>query len=162
MKFLLGLLLLVSMPVHAEEAFASFGVGVFHSAERSLGETKVGNFGFRQELYQGVYWQFKGGYWGDGSGDPSRNGSAFVSTGPGMTVDLRPVEMRAGYGLAAISSPDSYLGGRFPQFQGEIYLGVRDPRGNGIGLEYDHISSAGLVSPNMGRDFVVLQLSQKW
>lgn len=146
---------------YADDAFGSFGVGVANSAKNSKGETKVGNLGYREYVAEGIYLQYKGGFYGDGSGDPSRSSSFYASFGPGMLVDLRPVEMRAGYGLAAISAPDSYLGGRFPQFQGEAYFGFRDPKGNGIGLQYEHISSAGFVTPNMGRDFLVLQLSHR-
>lgn len=155
-------LLLLSTPSFADEAFFSFGVGTANSAKSGHGEVKVGNLGIREELYQGVYLQYKAGFYGDGSGDPTRHNSAYASFGPGMLIDLRPIEMRAGYGIAAISNPDSYLGGRFPQFQGEGYVGVRDRRGNGIGLQYEHISSAGLCVPNQGRDFLLLQLSQQW
>lgn len=160
-KFILCILLFCSV-VQADEGFMSFGVGAFNSAKEHTGEVKAGNLGLREEIYQGIYWQYKLGYWGDGSGDPTRKGSFYASTGPGMLIDLRPLELRAGYGLAAISTPDSYLGGRFPQFNGEIYAGLRDHRGNGIGLQYEHISSAGIVTPNQGRDFMVLQLSQQW
>lgn len=156
------LFLALASTARADEGFFSFGIGQANSAKYHTGEVKVGNVGLREEIYQGIYWQYKVGYFGDGSGDPTRKGSLYASMGPGMLIDLRPVEMRAGYGLAAISTPDSYLGGRFPQFQGEIYMGFRDHRGNGIGLQYEHISSAGLVTPNQGRDFLVLQLSQQW
>lgn len=162
MKIIIALLTLICSTAYADETFFSFGVGAANSAKDHTGEVKVGNVGLRKEIYQGIYWQYKVGYFGDGSGDPSRKSSLYASVGPGMLIDLRPVEMRAGYGLAAISTPDSYLGGRFPQFQGELYLGLRDHRGNGIGVQYEHISSAGIVSPNMGRDFMVLQLSQQW
>ena len=161
-KHTIALLLLFSTTAHADESFFSFGVGVANSAKRSSGETKVANLGIRNEIYQGIYWQWKLGFYGDGSGDPTRKGSGYASVGPGMLIDLRPLELRAGYGIAAITTPDSYLGGCFPQFQGEFYIGIRDYRGNGIGAQYEHISSAGLVTPNQGRDFVVLQLSQQW
>ena len=154
--------LLLSTHAFADETFGSFGVGVFNSAKYSRGEVKVGNLGIRSELYQGIYLQSKVGYFGDGSGDSTRKSSGYGSLGLGMLIDLRPVEMRAGYGIAAITTPDGYLGGRFPQFQGELYLGFRDHRGNGLGFQYEHISSAGLCTPNQGRDFLVLQLSQQW
>lgn len=159
---IIALLALSSLTAQADEGFFSFGVGEGNSAKQHTGEVKVGSIGIREELYQGIYLQYKLGFFGDGSGDPTRKGSLFGSIGPGMLIDLHPVEIRAGYGLAAISTPDSYLGGSFPQFQGEAYVGFRDYRGNGIGLSYEHISSAGFSTPNQGRDFMVLQLSQKW
>lgn len=163
MKYsLLALTALFCTMARADEAFMGFGVGVAGSAKYHTGEVKVGDVGLRDEIYRGIYWQSQVGFFGDGSGDPHRNSSGYVSGGLGMLIDLKPIEMRAGYSIAAITTPDSYLGGRFPQFLGEAYVGVRDHRGNGMGLAYTHISSAGLVTPNQGRDFVILQLSQQW
>ena len=161
-KSILALITLFSLTAHADEGFFGFGVGLANSAKNSRGEVKLFNGGIREDLFQGIYLQGKFGYWGDGSGDPNRSGSLFVSAGPGFLVDLSPLEIRTGWSLAMISTPDGYLGGRFPQFNGEIYVGLRDYRGNGVGLQYDHISSAGLVNPNAGRDFFTLQVSQRF
>lgn len=148
---------------HAEGPFAGFGVGVFNSAKNSAGETKIGEVGYREDILGGLMeWQYKGAFWGDGSGDPSRRSSFMVSTGPVFTVKLKPVEARTSWGLAAISNPDSYLGGRFPQFNGEFYLGVRDDAGRAIGVKYEHVSSAGLRMPNLGRDFMLLEIGLGW
>lgn len=144
------------------EQFIGFGVGEGLSAKSSAGETKMFNIGEREFLIRGIYWENKLGYWGDGSGDPSRRSSLFGSSGFGMEVDLAPVEFRAGTGLAIISTPDSYLGGRFPQFNENLGMTLRDKHGDGIGLTYSHFSSAGFVTPNLGRDFLTLELSIKW
>lgn len=161
-KIIIIFMSLLSTLTFADEFSVGYGLGVANSAKHFAAETKVFTAAYRPEIYKGFYWQVKGGYWGDGSGDVARRSSFFGSTGPGMLIDLRPIEIRSGWGIATISSPDAYLGGRFPQFNGEAYVGLRDRSGNGIGVEYDHISSAGLVVPNQGRDFVVLQLSKKW
>ena len=161
-NLILAALLLFASPAFADEVFFGYGVGVFNSAKTSPTEAKVANLGVRTDLFGGFYWQFKLGYWGDGSGDPNRHNSAYISSGPGILVDLRPVEIRSGWGLAAITNPDSYLGGRFPQFNGELYLGLRDRYGSGIGVKYEHISSAGLIQPNEGRDFAALEISFRW
>lgn len=155
-------LLFISSQSHAQEIFFGYGLGVSNSAKNTHTEVKVANVGYRGELYNGLYWQFKGGYWGEGSSDPTRKSSLYFSTGPGLLIDLNPIELRSGWGLAAISRPDSYLGGAFPQFNGEVYAGVRDRHGNGIGIKYEHISSAGLVQPNVGRDFMLMEISTKW
>jgi hypothetical protein len=144
------------------EQFIGFGVGLAESAVSSSGETKMFNVGEREFLYRGIYWENKLGYWGDGSGNPNRKSSLFGVSGVGMMVDLAPVELRAGTGLAIISTPDSYLGGRFPEFNENLGMTLRDKHGDGIGLTYSHFSSAGIVSPNIGRDFVTLELSIKW
>ncbi len=156
------LCLLAGAPAHADEAFVGYGLGVFNSADEWIGQVKVGEVGYRHFLFDGVYWQNKAGYWGEGSNDKTRRASAWVSSGVGMELDLQPFEMRSGYGLAAISHPDSQLGSRFPQFNGELYVGLRDKEGDGVGFQYEHISCASFCSPNQGRDFVILQLSQKW
>lgn len=162
MKKLVLFLLLMSSVCFADESSLGFGIGAFGDAKQSMGQVKVGEYSYRSFLIDGIYWQNKVGYWGEGSSDPTRKSSFFGSTGIGMEVDLQPLELRAGYGLAAITNPDSQLGGSFPQFNGDIYIGLRDKKGDGIGIDYMHISSAGLVTPNQGRDFFVLQVSQKW
>lgn len=161
--FCLGVILLLACAdTHADEAFFGYGVGVFNDASEWTGQMKVGEVGYRHFLFSGVYWQNKFGYWGEGSNDKTRKSSAFASTGLGMEVDLQPLEFRSGYGLAGISTPDSQLGASFPQFQGEVYVGVRDKKGDGIGLQYEHISCGSFCNPNQGRDFMTIQLSTKW
>lgn len=155
-------MLFLSSNCLAGEAFIAYGLGVFNSAKYSPTETKMINGGYRAEIYDGLYCQFKGGYWSDMSGDPGRRDSLYGSVGPGLEISLNPVEIRSGWSLGMISTPDKYLGGIFPQFNGELYVGVRDKKNDGVGVKYEHISSAGIVTPNFGRDFVTLELSIKW
>lgn len=162
MKWMALLLSLISVPASADQAFLGYGLGVFGSARHSPSETKILNLGYRKKLLSGIYWQSKVGIWGDGSGDHSRKSSGYGSSGLSLQVQFQPVEIRTGWSLAAISSPDSYLGYYFPQFNGELYLGVRDQFSNAIGVQYEHISSAGIVTPNQGRDFCTLQLSREF
>lgn len=156
------IVLFAASQAHAQEVFFGYGVGTFSSAKDAPSEVKTASLGYRGELYNGIYWQAKGGYWLDNSGDLSRKGSIYFSTGPSFLVDLKPIEIRSGIGLAFITQSDSYLGGNFPQFNEELYMGVRDKFGNGIGIKYEHISSAGLIQPNVGRDFVSVEISTKW
>lgn len=162
MKKLLLLLLLMSSTCRADEAFLGYGLGIFNDAEYFVGQNKYGEIGYRQFLWDGIYWQYKGGFWGEGSPDSTRKAGFWVSTGPGLELDLQPIEIRSGWSIAAISTPDSQLGSRFPQFNGELYFGLRDKKGDGVGIQYEHISCASFCTPNQGRDFLILQLSQKW
>jgi len=162
MKLFICLLLLFSTICQSDEGFVGYGVGMGPSASTFFAETKVAELGLRNFLWDGLYWQNKIGFWKDGSNDPTRSSSLYASSGIGLEVDLHPVELRSGSGLTIISSPDSYLGGRFPQFSTDFYAGVRDRHGNGIGLDYSHTSSAGIFDQNVGRDFLTLQLSMKW
>lgn len=145
-----------------DEAYLAYGVGVFHDADAFAGQNKYFNAGYRRGLWRGFYWNTKLGYYGEGSPDPTRKSSFFTSTGPGLELSLGALEIRSGWGIAAISTTDSQLGGRFPQFNGNAAIGIRDSKGDGLAIEYNHISSAGLVSPNQGRDFILLELSEKW
>lgn len=160
-KKLLLLTCLLTSFAHADEAFVGMGLGAFNTAKGGPGSVKLGQVGHRLDLIEGFYWQNKVGAWGQGANDYGMKSSAYGSSGLGFRVDLTPVEFRAGYGVGLISNPDSYLGGNF-QFNGETYLGLRDRKGNGFGLKYEHISSAGIEMPNQGRDFFVLELSQRW
>lgn len=137
------------------------GLGVFKSSEKSKVETKLLDIGYREYLIEGFYLQVKGGGWMDSSGNPNRSSSVFLATGLQFEVNLSPVEIRTGFNLAGISNTDDYLGGHL-QFNEELYIGLRDKIGNGIGLEYSHFSSGGLEMPNQGRDFIILQMSQRW
>ncbi len=148
--------------VQANELSFGLGLGIGNSAVNSSVETKVLTASHIWDIYDGFYAKARAGYFSDKSGDPTRQSSGFGSFGLGMLVDLKPIEVRVGYGLAAITTPDSYLGGQFPQFSGDLYLGVRDRVGNGIGVSYQHISSAGIWTPNVGRDFMILEVGTHW
>lgn len=62
----------------------------------------------------------------------------------------------AAVGPSRISHPDRILGG-FGQFDCEFGLGLKTERAN-LGLTWKHFSSAGLAMPNLGRDFIGLQV----
>ena len=49
----------------ADEAFISYGVGVFNNAENYIGEHKIINVGSRNYINNGLYWQNKVGGWSD-------------------------------------------------------------------------------------------------
>jgi hypothetical protein len=161
MKYFIFILLFCKI-ASADEAFINYGVGILESAKSSFSETKMIDVGYRSFIWDGLYWQNKAGVWIDNSGDPNRSSSGYASSGIGLEVDLKPIELRTGSGLAFITSPDHYLGGIFPQFDTDFYAGVRDRFGDGIGIKYDHISSAGIFSYNQGRDFVTFEISYKW
>jgi len=145
----------------ADEGFMGFGLGAFNSAKFGPGEVKMYDLGYRWDTPQNIYWQAKGGFWGQGANSEGMRSSGYASTGPGFRVDLNPVEFHTGAALALITTPDSYLGGVF-QFNVDIGVTLRDKMGNGIGFAYSHLSSAGLEFPNQGRDFWVLELSQRF
>jgi hypothetical protein len=149
------------LDAHADEAFVGYGVGIFRGADQFLGQTKYAELGYRDFLYEGLYWQNKLGFVGEGSADTTRKSGGWASSGLGLETNLLPIELRGGAALAGITAPDSQLGGYF-QFNEDISVGLRDTKGDGIALQYNHISCGSLCSPNLGRDAVILELSQKW
>jgi hypothetical protein len=160
MKKLL-LLLLISNVCFGDEAFIGYGLGIFHDADTFMGQNKYMDVGYRETMWEGLYWQNKLGGWSEAGPDLTRKGGGFYSNGLGLEVDLSPVEVRGGGALALITSPDSQLGGNF-QFNEDFSVGVRDRKGDGIALQYNHLSCGPLCQPNLGRDFLILELSQKW
>ena len=160
-RSILLLLLLFSTTAMADEAFVGYGLGILRGADTFLGQTKYVDLGYREFMWDGIYWQNKLGGIGEGSPDQTRKGGAWASTGLGLEVELQPLELRGGGALAGITNPDSQLGGYF-QFNEDVSVGLRDKKGDGIALQYNHLSCGTLCSPNLGRDFVILELSQKW
>jgi hypothetical protein len=160
-KVVLLLSLLISTVSFADEAFVGMGLGAFNTAKGGPGSVKLGQFGHRLDLIDGFYWQNKVGGWGQGGNAYGMESSGYAASGIGFRVELEPLDFHAGYSLCGITNTDAYLGGHF-QFNGEAYLGLRDRHGNGFGLKYEHISSAGIEMPNQGRDFFILELSQRW
>ena len=60
--------------------------------------------------------------------------------------------------MALITNTDARLSSVF-QFKHTVGVGVRDYRNVEIGVDYSHISNAGLSLPNAGRDLVQLRMS---
>ena len=156
------LLFLLATQAFADEAFVDYGLGVGPSAISSEIETKNVDVGYRYYFIKSLYWQNKIGYWDDNSGNPIRSSSLYTTSGLGILFSLSHVEVRSGIGLAFITAPDGYLGGVVPNFNENLGVGIRDDDGAGFGLEYNHLSSAGIYSPNIGRDFINLEFSLRW
>lgn len=157
MALLFKLFLLLSLPAASDETVISYGLGIFHSAEHSPVETKIVRLARRQDFDSVSYWQLEGGLWVDIDGE-GRSSSMFGAASVGIKVDMRPFFFRNSLGVGFITAPDVYLGGAFPQFTEEFTLGAEGTNGTSIGLAYKHFSSAGIVSPNMGRDFIILSI----
>lgn len=144
---------------NADTAF-KYGLGVFHSAEYSPTETKFMSLSY-QSKYTGLVTQYEGGFWTDIRDDAGRRGSWFVSASGGVNVDLNRAYVQWLVGPAYISHTDAYLGGNF-QFNNDLGIGVKDENNYSIGLNFKHMSSAGIYQPNKGRDFLLLRVSVPW
>jgi hypothetical protein len=131
------------------------GIGVFHSADRGLSETKMLSLGVQEDFWGAIKTRGTVGGWLDNSGPP-KSDSGFVSGQMGWEVNRDGLIAGAFTGPAIISNTDSLLGGHF-QFMDDLHLGIQDKEGNYIGVMYRHFSSAGLATPNIGRDIVGLE-----
>jgi len=143
MKKLLLPLLALFMSVSANAgSFGKYGLGIANTAEYGSGTVKNFSLGYNEPWYGPFIQQYEVGLFADNAGHDRRSsGYAFYSLG--VEVDLQPLVLRSLWGLGGITSPDSMLG-------------------NMIGLVYKHISSAGIYSPNRGRDFLTIQVEIPW
>lgn len=133
------------------------GLGVFHSASQNgLSETKMLSLGVQEDLYGPIKQRGTLGGWIDNGGS-GRNGSGFASAQIGFEVVNNGLVGSVFTGPSLITTPDVLLGGMF-QFTDDLHLGIQDNQLNYIGLLYRHLSSAGLETPNSGRDFIGLEL----
>lgn len=162
-KFLIKLLLLVSLFVSNSAtagSFGRYGVGIFNSAEKSRSETKIFSVGYEEEFFGPFIKQYELGLWVDTAGN-GRKSSGFGSFSLGVEINPGYLVMRSLWGVGAITHPDTILGGHF-QFNQDLFIGVRDNKRRMIGLNYKHISSAGIYNPNKGRDFLTIQVEIPW
>jgi hypothetical protein len=143
-----------------DQMFLDGGVGVFNSGKKSLSETKFVSIGNQEDLWGPFKDRVSLGGWLDNAGG-GRSSSALVAGQLGFEVNSNGLVGSLFSGPALISTPDVLLGGHF-QFQDNINLGIQDKSGNYIGVEYKHLSSAGLEMPNIGRDSIGLELRMPW
>jgi len=160
MYFLPVLALMAATSVRADVGIR-YGLGVLNSAKSSPTEVKIIGLNYTEKLGKSFFVKTEVGYFIDSSGSSSRKSSAYGNTSLGIEVSPSFLLLRGSHGLAVISTPDSYLGRRFPQFSTDLFFGLKDNTGSAIGISYKHISSAGLVMPNQGRDFITLEYSIK-
>ena len=140
-----------------DDVFLELGLGSFSTEGKSVSQVKFGKVGVQEELWDSFKHRLNAGVWLDNRGVGHTN-SAFTSYQLGFDVQNSLLEMAIFSGPALISSTDTSLGGYF-QFNETLYFGIRDPRSNNsIGVSYNHFSSAGLESPNQGRDFIGLEI----
>jgi hypothetical protein len=152
--------MLFSFPLKSlasEGSFLKYSV----SASDKFATQKGLSFGYQEEiLFLDVKWE--AGFWADNSGRQGAKSSAFGSYSVGLEPTVGSFYVNFFQGVGLITHPDTVLGGPF-QFFEDIGLGIRDlERGISIGLQYKHISSAGIFQPNLGRDTFGIQLMIPW
>lgn len=159
-KFIVTLALLLVPSTVFAGSYGKYGLGVFESAAYSRVAVKTFSLGYEEDWFGPFIHQYEVGMFSDTSGHGrSSTGFGFMSVG----VEVNPgyLVVRSLWGIGAITTPDTMLGGWF-QFTQDLLLGVRDNKGNMIGLDYKHISSAGIYPINRGRDLLTVQVEIPW
>lgn len=170
-----------------KNAFLQWGVASNHPGTKNASDVKFGEIGLSGEQGKLAY-TLGLGAWFDSSNyktpldiEPAKHiGDAFKNYGEGYAKALKGasnrarsspfVEMLFGVepkskhlymsyklGPAIIMYPDALLGSHI-QISHELGVGMRDDRDVRVGIVLKHFSNAGLVKPNVGRDFVLLRI----
>ncbi len=149
---------LLMVPTLQAEAgtYANYGIGIFHANDYNSAAVKSFSVGHNEQLFGPVIYQYEGGYFGDSSGH-GREPSGFGSGELGVEADPGYFVLRSLWGVGFITTPDAMLGGPV-QFNQDFLIGVKGNNGAIIGLDYKHMSSAGLERPNLGRDFILIHV----
>lgn len=137
----------------ADEIVTNIGLGVFNSGKK-FSETKEVNVGIQETVWNPIKVRGLIGGWLDSYYD--RSSSMFYSGQLGYEVNNNGFLAGIFSGPCVITNTDGLLGGNL-QFMSDFHLGIQDVESNYFGLMYRHISSAGLSTPNIGRDFVGLE-----
>lgn len=154
MKKLLPLLFLMSSLAQAADpggTYFKLGLGL----NEPLTATKSLFLGFQGPIKSIFIWQAEvGGYYAYLQ-QPDFIGMASGSLG--ISISNPYVYGKLLFGPALMTNTDSRLGSIF-EFNDDAEFGIRDRQGYAIGLNYKHISNAGLTPGNGGRNFLMIKV----
>jgi hypothetical protein len=152
---IVALVLIASQQAWADAVLFRYGLGFGAPGQVGRGEIKLFSIGIEHDAHAPFVTQAELGVIADQKDYLGRRSSVFGSASVGPKMTLGSVQTRFLWGVAYISAPDSVLGSHF-QFKHDLTLGLYDLR-SGLSVGYNHISNAGLVLPNRGRDFITLR-----
>jgi len=116
------------------------------------GEAEFISFGVQKRIFSTLYRQTEGGFWID----RNRGNSGFGVLSLGIHVDNELFYGETMHGIGLISRKDKLLGGHF-QFFHDVGTGIVSRNGSTFGIQIKHISSAGINTPNIGRNFISIK-----
>lgn len=160
MRWLAALLMLLPTTALCG-TFVRYGVGIAESAEYGFGETRLLSLGYEETLIGPFVWQREVGLFLDEADFAGRKKSGFGNLSFGIETDPGYLLLRSLWGVGLITGPDSILGGPF-QFNQDLLVGFKGNNGCIIGLDYKHISSADIYSPNLGRNLLLVHVEIPW
>jgi hypothetical protein len=140
----------------SDQIIVDGGLGILNTEGSGLSQVKFAKFGLQEDLWGALKQRFNAGVWLDSRGD-GHSSSTFSGYQLGFEVSNEVLQASIFSGPNLISSPDVALGGMF-QMNESIFLGIKDSDCNSIGIVYNHFSSAGIEQPNLGKDFLGLEI----
>ena len=144
--------LLLFCPCMADTLNVNYGLGVLKNDTSTVGFLSIGH---QRALYDSLHSRFEGGVWTDSYSN--RHSSPFSDISLGLHVDNNSVYAESYHGIGFIMVPDSMLGGPF-QFFHSLGVGMVGTNKSMLGVEFRHISSGGIYTPNQGRNFFTMKL----
>lgn len=152
------LLLLMSSVAWADgdQIITDVGLGQFGSRGSSLSQDKFAKVGIQEEIWGPFQQRFNLGGWLDTRG-PGYSSAAFTGYQVGYEVSNSIFQASVWTGPTIISATDQVLGGYF-QLNETIFFGIVDRDRDAIGMVYNHLSSGPLATPNLGRDYLGLEI----
>ena len=156
-RFLTIIALLFSTNSFAKKgSFSSYGVGVFDK-NSSTADVKLFSIGYQDEWLWFLDQKYEGGLWADTRRDIGRSSSGYIAYSIGTEASRDWFYIHSFWGLALITHTDSKLSTPY-QFMQDLGLGFEGDNKVRIGLNYKHISNAGIKEPNRGRDFLQIKI----
>lgn len=124
----------------------------------SLFNNKFAAIGYQNHIKNTIFdYQIEGGYFADATKGILQQ-TLFAGPSIGLSIENSGHYTKVFFGPSIVSHTDERLSIPF-EFNADFEFGFQDSRGVGMGIGFKHMSSAGLGSPNLGRDFLYLQIS---
>lgn len=146
-------ILALLFPIAVSAGELSLKVGPTLNSPKAF-SNKLGALGYSARLSRIFDYQLEGGGFTSLTGDIAFYGTVQL----GFTIKGDRWYSSIFTGPSYISATNEYLNTNI-QISNDIELGFRDERGVKLALDYKHFSNAGVTSPNLGRDFLLLKVA---
>jgi hypothetical protein len=140
---------LISLAAKADP-YLKAGLGL----NNRLGITKAFFIGNQSYLGKYFLWQVEGGGFVDIN---SKSSLGLISASFGVHATGSNFYAKFLIGPALMTGTDDRLSSLF-EFNDDLEFGIKGKSGAEVGVNYKHLSNAGLVGPNLGRDFLMLKV----
>lgn len=150
-----NLLILIPHQAHSNQWYGEWGTGVLNNSQTEYSQVKFGELGKKGVLNETFDYSYGGGAIIDSSNYPGSSSTMYGTALLGVGPHLQNLVVEYYLGGAYIQTPDTILGSHL-QFAHEVLIGIKDFRNVGVFISIKHLSNAGLVKPNMGRNFIGL------